>query len=637
MALTITTTEKVNVRSDAGVAYDRIGSIEGGRTYPVTDVKKDAEGTAWYKVEEGYISGKYTEVKEEVPTPRGRRSKRGLGSNVGGGAGGLMKSLKNSFKGIDGGAIMNKVFGDVYGGTVGSSGLGGILEGFLGAGGTGTDRANSMLSDKILGMPYQFLETTDTRGSQGNLGRVFTDNIIGEAPILSMLPCRANYMPSLSDEDKQNVIKALVDKASELTSDISKEAADAVIGEIETRYFSCEVDAVEYNKYVNTLLRSIAVFMGLGDTPVPGSGYTYSQYDWTYWRLSNFFDNSASVEAGEAPGAGEGSILGDLIDKGKKMLDDLKEMSFEDAISTFGTANYYVDFYVTPSTSYSESFSNRTEDSMFKSLLEKGEGMVKELSFLLGAGAVNSQNVMQSIGNATAEVQDAVKKMLGEDSAIARLLGNTRLIMTGSNIVFPELYHDSDYNKSYRAEIKLVAPYGTRECIFLNCMVPLAHLMAFVLPRQTSANSYSAPFLCKAHISKWFSCEMGIVDSLDIQKEDFSVDGFPTQITVSMGIKDLYSALSMGSAIMDVTNPTESLKKGVMFLQNESLMEYISVISGLNMKKSEMAIKFQLVEALLGNMNRDGWNVLQETARQGAARKAGDILRNIPILKNRPS
>ena len=92
----------------------------------------------------------------------------------------------------------------------------------------------------------------------------------------------------------------------------------------------------------------------------------------------------------------------------------------------------------------------------------------------------------------------------------------------------------------------------------------------------------------------------------------------------------------MGSAIMDVTNPTESLKKGVMFLQNESLMEYISVISGLNMKKSEMAIKFQLVEALLGNMNRDAWNVLQETGRQGAARKAGDILRNIPILKNRP-
>ena len=130
---------------------------------------------------------------------------------------------------------------------------------------------------------------------------------------------------------------------------------------------------------------------------------------------------------------------------------------------------------------------------------------------------------------------------------------------------------------------------------------------------------------------------MGIVDSLDIQKEDFSVDGFPTQITVSMGIKDLYSSLSMGSAIMDATSPTESLKKGVMFLQNESLMEYISVISGLNMKKSELAIKFQLVEALLGNIERDAWNVLQETARQGAARKAGNILRNIPILKNRLS
>ena len=59
---------------------------------------------------------------------------------------------------------------------------------------------------------------------------------------------------------------------------------------------------------------------------------------------------------------------------------------------------------------------------------------------------------------------------------------------------------------------------ASRQSIFLNCFVPMFHVLGFVLPRQTTANSYESPFLLKAHCGRWFSCEMGVMDSVEINK-----------------------------------------------------------------------------------------------------------------------
>ena len=203
------------------------------------------------------------------------------------------------------------------------------------------------------------------------------------------------------------------------------------------------------------------------------------------------------------------------------------------------------------------------------------------------------------------------------DNILSRLLSDTQTIISGSNIVFPEIYHDSEFSRSYRAEIKLVSPYGDKEAIFLNILVPMMHMLALTVPRQTTVNSYKAPFLIKAHINKWFSCEMGIIDTLEIQKDGWSVDGFPTEVTMSVGFKDLYSALSVSK--------TDSITSAYMFAQNQALIEYLSVVCGLDMKKSEFQLKAKLIRSIANKFPTDIIDYKEQSVREEAARMAVKI------------
>lgn len=597
MALTVTTTDDLNIRSDAGTSNEVIGSSASGTTYTVSSVKQDADGTTWYQVGDGYISGAYCDV-----TNTDSSSTIALGTDT-----------------------SAEVTSAVTGESIDTTGTSGGLEDTLSSlfGDSVTSEATlEYYKRRVFGMPYQFLSTTDIRPDGGNLGRVFANNILAESPILSILPCKPNYLPSLSTDDKNKVVTSLLDLAGEFTTDAIKAAAQNDLDKFQTRYFSCDLDHTEYMKYVNLLCRSSAVFMGIGANLVPGTNTAYQDFDWALYRMSNMLDNS--------------SIAGTTITGGTLSLSAAKAAADEAAaalanptesvLSTISTEQYYVSFYVTPATSYSESFSNRTEQSAFENLINKGEGMMKELAFLLGSNAIDSSVLTTSANNMSEEM----KKELGKfnltkgDNVISRLLTDTQTIISGSNIVFPEIYHDSEFARSYRAEVKLVSPYGNKESIFLNIIVPMMHVLGFTLPRQTSVNTYASPTLIKAHINKWFSCEMGIIDSLDIQKGGdgaWSVDGFPTEVTMSIGFKDLYSALSMSK--------TDSISSAYMFAQNEALIEYLSVVCGLDLKKSEYKLKMELIKAIISKVPTDIIDYGFEKAREGAARQAMNMFRGM--------
>ena len=70
-------------------------------------------------------------------------------------------------------------------------------------------------------------------------------------------------------------------------------------------------------------------------------------------------------------------------------------------------------------------------------------------------------------------------------------------VLHGSNLIYPEIWMDSEYSKTYSIKMRLVSPYGTREAIYLNIFVPMFHALCLTLPRQTSANSYASPFIIR--------------------------------------------------------------------------------------------------------------------------------------------
>ena len=630
--LKITTRERVSVREDAGTTYERIGFVPAWKTLEVEEAKTDVGGTTWYKISngerEGWICSKFCDVgvthapkinprddddvqyDDGPSTPTDNDPVSNMKASVMGSIGNLASSIGN--------------------------GISEILDGFLGQSVTAQDYY--LMKRRIMGAPYQFLGATDIRpnsgGFAGNMGRIYTNNILAEAPLISLMPCKPHYLPSLSQEEKDIMMQTLIEQVQNSTTDLLKAAAEDFTDGIITKYYGTDTAHTEYMKYVNLMCRAASLFMGIGQEMVPGTMCQYQYYDWTNWRLINTLDNSGlgggigedlSMLDFSSPGAlissATGAInnMGDQIDAAKNEAWNSIPTDFSDFMSSFSTEEYFVDFYVTPSTNYTESFGNRTEESAFAGVMNKGSEMMKELLFVLGPDGLNNETVRASLAKSMEEGAKAIAQLNPHGSNLmSRLLMDAQTVVSGSNIIFPEIWHDSSFDKSYRAEIKLVAPYGTRECIFLNLLVPMFHALAFTLPRQTGVNSYGAPFLIKGHSNKWFNIEMGIVDSLEISKSGWTPEGFPTEMTISMGFKDLYSAISMSKF--------DDPKAGVYFALNQSFIEYLSVNCGLNMKVSEWETKLRMLSQMAVNMVADAIPNTMRQTHEDIGNVAGRIL-----------
>ena len=119
----------------------------------------------------------------------------------------------------------------------------------------------------------------------------------------------------------------------------------------------------------------------------------------------------------------------------------------------------------------------------------------------------------------------------------------------------------------------------------MDIFVPMMHLLALGLPREASANSYGSPFLVKAFMEGQFTINLGIVESIMISRvrESLSVDGLPTEVDVTLQIKDLYSDLAM--------SPQSS---PIMFVNNSSLIEFLATNCGLSLISPNIKKRMEL-------------------------------------------
>ena len=149
-------------------------------------------------------------------------------------------------------------------------------------------------------------------------------------------------------------------------------------------------------------------------------------------------------------------------------------------------------------------------------------------------------------------------------------------------MLFPQIWSNSNFSKSYSISIKLTTPSTDRISWWLNIYVPLCHLMALVLPRSEYINSYTAPFIIKAFYKGMFNIDMGIITEMTFNKGkegSWTKDGLPTVVDVSFTIQDLYSAMGMTS--------TEKMFKGLT-LQNVAEMDYVANLCGININEPDV-------------------------------------------------
>lgn len=574
----------LNYRTGPSVNYKILGTLKGADNKTYVSTKRDnSSGIYWYYIPslKGWASGKYLSVSELKDPPKQQP--------------GALKPNEVSAK------------GDNTHNVVQTSNSAGTSKGFdidemkkLGSLGDKYDD-KLKVTNKIFGQPFQFDKSVDIRVVKGSgdkggtgIGRRYTETFIAEGPVVSVLPGRSNFLPNVSKAERKQVEDSLI-------SNLRNKSEDWIIKDLlnaETRYFDFTSDYVTYMNYVNLLCRASAIYMGIGDKEIMKHGRRkkLKYFDWTNYSFEAFMSEKEKEKAAK-----------DDKNQGifKKMV-DVKDVNQDNVLKNIlmGELNY-VQFYVDPGTSFQESNSNQTGQSMLAGYANQAATMAKEIRFVGAASGVESAlksnpitNTMLGVGASTASAIGEMANLLtGGLLGKNRIINATKTMVGGGNIILPDIYQSSDYSKSYNLTVNLISPYGDPMSFYLHILVPLFHLMGFSLPRQVSANGYAHPFLVKLSSKGWFNCEMGMVDNISIEKVPgtFTVNGLPTEIRVQVSVRDLYSDLMLSPT----TRPD-------LFFENRGLTNWLAVTSGVDVTIPSFQERwFNIVRFLLAGSIQD--------------------------------
>lgn len=587
------TKDNINIRSGPGMIYDAVGQLTKGTSLTSHEFRRNEKQVGWYKIDKGWVCAKYVTLAKDIDTGssvlRGVKERRtaagddGDTNEVSGGGGNISTGTRT--------ININGANGDEYTGDL-------------------------ILGRRIYGMPYQFLPTTDYRASIGGDTNVLGTSLIeacAELPILTVIPGRPLFLPDMNEDQR----KSLVESMSTGIAAMGGEAVDAmktrlvdtatqsILSDGETKYFTFDHDYPRYIRYVNTMCQACAKFMGIGNKYVPGyesevDHGKYQYFNWARWTLANYYARRPTRNMlGSFPdltrfAQSPSSALEELQERstGKGALNAIRE--------NLASEKFYTDFVINPNIGYSETFTNNTSESMIAGIANSASEYAKELGFLLNAGGVSSNVVEESKKN----LDEAVNKMSGgADNIFTKVLKGATTVFSGANLVFPEIWKGSNFNRNYNIEMTLKTAYGDPESVFLNLYVPMFHWIALAAPIQNTVNSYKAPFLVRFAIPGICSVDMGIVNSLTITKggdgSAWSVDGFPLEINLSISITDLYSSMMISN--IQAVQPLDMWN----FFWNNAFIDYLAVYSGLNMRSSELAKKLEVMELLAWNSAKD--------------------------------
>lgn len=434
----------------------------------------------------------------------------------------------------------------------------------------------------VEGIPYQFMESVDRRLTSNNtlssnaIGRKYAERIISRIPLLFMTPCQPLFMDDFNKEDRDTVIQSLISGMSDAASLTSGTG----------RYYSVEFAYSRYYDYLNLMLGAISSFLGIQDETIQING--------------------VEKKIGSINWASETS----------------------NSFKTYFSSKENLVFYLDAMESVSESFSNSTTQSSLASTINGLSDTAKEIEFLFGSSSSNA--ISTAIGG-TSDIVSSITSSLasgleGIGGGIVSSLASDGIssVLNGGKIMFPDIWSDSSYDKSYTIDIKLRSPDNDSLSIFLNILKPYCKLLALVLPHsfKNNPNGYRAPFLVKAYSKGLFNIDMGMVQSMSVTKGAaccWNDDGLPTQIDISLDIVDLYKSLAMSGFTDDddsasilgafnIFNKIGNVKSTVV--SNTAYMDFLANTAGLNINQMQIGRRTKMFYYLMKN----SINTMESTA-----------------------
>ncbi len=231
-------------------------------------------------------------------------------------------------------------------------------------------------------------------------------------------------------------------------------------------------------------------------------------------------------------------------------------------------------FNVESTGSMSESFSNSAGENKMGNILNSIASGSRSLSYSLAGG-----NIAAGLSDFT----EGVKAVLAQGASTATLNIVDPIIsaLYGNKIEIGKQWEDSSSpppHPSYK--MQLISPYGNAMAQLQNIYIPLAMILATVVPRSTGTQSYTSPFNCQVFDRGRCQIPFGIVDSVTVSRGtsnlSFNTRGQAMAIDVSFSILDLSNTM-----FMHVANPSflEAFKS---VDSDNSFDDYLTAIAGLD-------------------------------------------------------
>lgn len=394
----------------------------------------------------------------------------------------------------------------------------------------------------IHGMPYQFLPNADRRlsgqstsSSSNTFGRKYAEKIVARMPLLFMTPGVPDFLSKFDEATRKSVLENVISRMG-VNEDNSK-LEQLMKGE--GRYYTFKPDMAGYFNHVNPILRVMAHLLGIQDKSYCGTRLDI--LDWSTVRNSTL-----------------SSTL------------------------TYRHANL---FYIESETQIQEQMSNATTRSGLEAKANQLSDMAREIQFITGASnqtaALADSFNNNVLGKNQQNTSDIANKLSSEKNIFNSISSSLGTVFAGGKLIFPEIWSDSDFSRSYSINMKLVSPDNDPYSWFLNIGVPIGHLIGHILPRQSGPNGYMAPYLVRGYYKGMFNCDMGIITDMSLNKGsegNWNKFGLPTHVDVSFTIKELYHALTISNA----RDPKYDILNNIM------LMDYIANMTGVNLNEIDI-------------------------------------------------
>ena len=417
----------------------------------------------------------------------------------------------------------------------------------------------NLYGSMMLGCPYLNTTTTDPRR------RAAINTFIKDGRFISLTPGLPKYYGTSYMQTAANNINKQTETPTEMINYLMKNGIDTSFQHKDKRYYIFDPKYESYYAYLETMLNSIWIKMGLsnssenefnifsffetvgddGNIKPSGQGTLQSRYK----SSIGFYCNAAGVVS-ESVSNSPTSIGGSMAGNINNQSDEFQKINYVTGMGTGGvlkTASRNIAMGMAVGNNMLDKISSGFVKA--KTFAKKGTGIRKGFYGLIGAGLdVARINANEDFGTWIQEFSTT----------------------NGMKVVYPELWSDSSYSKSFSVSFSFTSPYGDPASIFKYVYVPFCALLCFALPRQAAENGMVSPFFVRADIPGVTTSDLAFISDISWTKGGsnnlWTKDGLPRSIDVQITINDLYPYLAMTKRLSFLSaNPSYTV-----FLDNMS-------------------------------------------------------------------